>query len=79
MFDNLRDQASSSPYFQPEEEPIPETPVPGLPAPRRTLDQITGMTPQQRFIIAVMLLAVVCLLGTMGMMVLGKMVLPFFK
>ena len=78
MFDNLRDQAASSPYFQQEEEPIAESPLPGLPAPRRSIDQITGMTPQQRFIIAIMLLVVVCLLGMMAMMVLGRIVLPFF-
>jgi hypothetical protein len=78
MLDNLRDQAASSPYFQQEEEPIAEPQLPGLPPPRRSIDQITGMTPQQRFIIAIMLLVVVCLLGTMGMMVLGKFVLPLF-
>jgi hypothetical protein len=78
MLDNLRDSASQSPYFQQDEEPIPESGGPVAPPPRRSLDQITGMTPQQRFIIAVMLLVVVCLLGTMAMMVLGKFVVPFF-
>jgi hypothetical protein len=77
MLDNLRDQAASSPFFQ-EEEPIPETPGFIAPPPRRTIDQITGMTAQQRFIIAIMLLVVFCLLGTMGLMVTGKFVLPFF-
>ena len=76
MLDNLRDQAASSPYF--DEEPIPETPVRPPSTPRRTIDQMTGMTAQQRFIVAVMLLAVVCLLGTMAIMVTGRFVLPIF-
>lgn len=78
MFDNLRDQAASSPYFQQEDELIEERQLPGMPPPRRTLDQITGMTAQQRFMVAAMLLMVVCLLGTISLIVLGKMALPFF-
>jgi hypothetical protein len=78
MLDNLRDSASQSPYFQQDEEPIEEPQAPGMPPPRRSIDQITGMTPQQRFIIAAMLLVVVCLVGTMALMVLGKFYLPFF-
>jgi hypothetical protein len=78
MLDNLRDQAASSPYFQQDEEPIPEPQGPVVPPPRRSIDQITGMTPQQRFVIAAMLLVVTCLLGTMAMMVTGRFFLPFF-
>jgi hypothetical protein len=76
MLDNLRDQAASSPFFQ-EEEPLPE-PVPEGPPPRKTLDQMIGMNTQQRLIIALMLLVVVCLLGTMMLLVTGRFVLPIF-
>jgi hypothetical protein len=78
MLDNLRDQASSSPYFQQDDEPLPEPQGPVGPPPRRSIDQITGMTAQQRFIIAIMLLVVACLLGSMALMVTGRFVLPFF-
>ncbi len=43
----------------------------------RSFDQITGMTAQQRFILAVMLLVMVCLLGTMFLVITGKMVPSF--
>ncbi|HEY5269962.1 MAG TPA: hypothetical protein VII97_06465 [Anaerolineales bacterium] len=68
MLDNLRDQAS----FQ-EEEPLdPNAPKP--PKPRRSFDQITGMTAQQRFALAVMLSIMVCLLGTVFLLISGKIV-----
>jgi hypothetical protein len=75
MLDNLRDQAS----FQEEEEPLdPNAPKPPKPRkPRRSFDQITGMTAQQRFTLAVMLSIMVCLLGTMLLLIFGKIVPPF--
>jgi hypothetical protein len=76
MLDNLRDQAASSPFFQ-QEEPIGE-PVPEGPPPRKTLDQMIGMSAQQRFVLSLMLLVVVCLLGTMVLLVTGRLVLPIF-
>ncbi|KAF0107794.1 MAG: hypothetical protein FD146_1425 [Anaerolineaceae bacterium] len=76
MLDNLRDQAASSPFFQ-QEEPIAEQ-APEGPPPRKTIDQLTGMNARQRLILAAMLLVVVCLLGTMALLVTGRFVLPFF-
>lgn len=76
MLDNLRNQAESSPFFQEEEEPIVEH-VTEEPAPRKNIDQITGMNAKQRFIIAVMLLLVVCLMGVMLLLVTGRFSLPF--
>ena len=75
MLDNLRNQAT----FQPdEEEPLepsqPEQPKP--PKPRRSLDQITGTTDKQRFLLAVMLLVSVCLLGVILLVLTGTVVLP---
>ncbi|MDP2994850.1 MAG: hypothetical protein Q8N46_06990 [Anaerolineales bacterium] len=73
MLDNLRDQAS---FQEEEEEPLdPNAPKP--PKPRRSFDQITGMTARQRFAMAVMLSIMVCLLGTMLLLIYGKMVPSF--
>ncbi len=78
MLDNLRDDASTSPFF--EEEEIPdfleeeETPA------RKTdlfgwLAPIRALTPMQRFIISMMLLTTVCLLGTMFLLVTERFML----
>lgn len=78
MLDNLRDQAAQSEYFQEEEAPAFDEPavVQRRPA-RRGLDQLTGMNAQQRFLLAFMFLILVCLLGTMFLLVTGKVVPPF--
>jgi hypothetical protein len=75
MLDNLREQAS----FQEDEEPLDPglTEAPKPPKRRRSFDQITGTTAQQRFALAVMLLVIVCLLGTMFLFLSGKMVPSF--
>ncbi|HET9906398.1 MAG TPA: hypothetical protein VFQ23_07150 [Anaerolineales bacterium] len=75
MFDNLRDSAESSFY---EEEPNDlynePTPKSKSAAPRRRSNgKLLGMNAQQRFMISLMLLFTVCLVGTLAMLVLGKM------
>jgi len=72
MLDNLRDQAASS-QFEEEVVPVQEEVEP----PKLSLDQILGINVQQRFILSVMLLFVVCLLGVMFLFVTGKIVPPF--
>jgi hypothetical protein len=84
MLDNLRDQAS----FQDEKEPPdqkkikePKPPRPSRP-PRqrkqyRSFDDITHMSARQRFALAVMLLIIVALLGTMLLIISGKIVPSF--
>jgi hypothetical protein len=83
MLDNIRDQAS---FTEEEEQPDLNPPKPAKPAkppkvrkPRRSFDQITGMTAGQRLALAVMLSVIVCLLGTMLLIVLGKIVPPFMQ
>ncbi len=75
MLDNLRNQAAFTPD---EEEPLepsqPEEPKP--PKPRRSIDQITGTTDKQRLMLAVMLLVMVCLLGSIFLLITGTVVLP---
>ncbi|MEZ0395639.1 MAG: hypothetical protein ABWK53_04305 [Anaerolineales bacterium] len=78
MLDNLRDQAAQSEYFQEEAIPAFEEPaVVRRSAARRSLDQVTGMNAQQRFLLAFMLLILVCMLGTMFLLITGKIVPPF--
>jgi hypothetical protein len=76
MLDNLRSQAS----FQ-EEEPLDQNPPkPSMPRkPRRSFDQITGTTARQRFVLAIMLFLVVCLLGLTIVLITGRIVLPFLQ
>ena len=75
MFDNLRDQANSTPLyeeqakFQPEAEATADTPS-------RRSGRLLGMTARQRFLIAVLLLFAVCSLGAMCLMVTEKIGLP---
>ena len=75
MLDNLRDQAS----FQEEQKP-PEHKKNREPRQRRqyrSFDEITHMTAQQRFALAVMLLIIVTLLGIMLLVISGKIVPSF--
>ena len=76
MLDNLRNQSSFQPDEEESQEPIsPEQPR--LLKPRRSFDQVTGTTGKQRFLLAVMLLVVVCLMGVIILVVTGKVILPF--
>ena len=82
MFDNLRDSADSS-FYEEEPNDLYKEPVPasGKPKPtsaapkkrRKNNTQFLGMTAQQRFILSLMLLFTVCIMGTLAMLVLGKM------
>jgi len=75
MFDNLRDSAESS-FYEEEPNDLYKEPVAKPAARRRTVTssaRFLGMTPQQRFLISVMLLFTVCIIGTLAMFVLEKM------
>ncbi len=72
MFDNLREQANSTPFYG-EEEAQFQPAASAVSAPKRPADpRFLGMTAPQRFFIAVMLMLVVCLLGTMFLLITGK-------
>jgi hypothetical protein len=89
MLDDLRNQASFKEEEPPEvkesKPPKPAKPPkppkpPKKPRPRiqlPSMDKMTGMTPRQRFVLAVMLLIMVCLLGMMLLLVTGKVIPPF--
>jgi hypothetical protein len=79
MLDNLRDQSSSS-FFQDEgDDNIPESPDPktGSKKSRKFTGKFLGLKPQQLFILLLMSFMVVCLLGTMFLLVTGKILPPF--
>ncbi len=71
MFDNLREQANSSPFNQEEAQFQPAASTIAAP-PRRSSPRLLGMTGPQRFLLSLMLLAAVCLLGTMCLLLSGK-------
>jgi hypothetical protein len=70
MFDNLREDANSNLYD--EEAKFQSTAGTesafGAPSSRRIL----GMTAVQRFVIVFMLFLAVCIIGTMALLIMGK-------
>lgn len=80
MLDDLRNSASSG--YTPEPEPTsspPSQPSEALPPPtRQTSQPFLGMTAGQRFVLALFLLLIACILGTFCLLVTGKVWLPFF-
>ena len=71
MFDNLRD--SASPFYEEEQNDLYKEseakPVASRPRNKRFL----GMTAQQRFLVAMMVMFMVCIAGVLAMFVTGKM------
>ena len=82
MFDNLRD-FSDEPLYEEETNDLYKEPgdvdtmVSEAPAPKakkkKKNKKFLGMTAQQRFILSVMFMLTVCMVGTLAMLVLGKM------
>lgn len=73
MLDDLRERASESDFFS-DEEPAFEYKDTESPAASQQL--FLGMTPIQRFVIAVMALMMVCMMGVFFLLVTGKIYLP---
>ncbi|RPI33705.1 MAG: hypothetical protein EHM70_05210 [Chloroflexota bacterium] len=71
MFDDLRQQADSS--FEEEEQDQ------GMETSRRVRParNFLGMTPVQRFVIAVMVLMMTCILGSFCLLVSERIFVPF--
>jgi hypothetical protein len=69
MLDELREQASSTSFVEEEQPPTPRAPY----RERRFL----GMTAFQRFFIALMMLMIICILGTFILVVAEKVVPGF--
>lgn len=70
MLDDLRNSASNS--FQEEEEPLPETNTVVRQRLQRSGEPFLGMTPQQRFVIALLIFMMVSVLGILTLVVTQK-------
>ncbi|HPH96373.1 MAG TPA: hypothetical protein PKW33_06955 [Anaerolineaceae bacterium] len=78
MLDNLRESANQSPFFQ-DEQPEPEPqPAPEQPKkPKAASGPFLGMTAVQRFVLALILFFMTCVLGGFFLLVTEKIMLPF--
>ena len=76
MLDNSRDSASQSPFFQEEQTPPPQ---PNRGHSKGPSDgRFLGMSPAQRFIVALMLFLMVCVMGSFLLLAAEKIVPPLF-
>jgi len=75
MLDDLREQANDSEFFAGENASFEYS---DTLAPRKTLRLFLGMTPLQRFVIAVMVMLMVCVMGALLLLISEKVFLPFF-
>lgn len=76
MFDNLRDSADSSSFYEEDDNELyrePSSEPAAAPKPKRRETRILGLTGQQRFLLSLMLFLTVCAVGTLAMLFLGKM------
>ena len=76
MFDNLRDDSSFYEEDQPDSYKEPEAQVQPAAVKRRKRNsdpRVLGMTAQQRFIVAFLLMITVCVMGMLAMFVTGRM------
>lgn len=75
MLDDLRNSSS----FLDDEEPQNQEPETNRVRPvyQRRKDTFLGMTAQQRFIVALMLFLMVCVLGAVALVISGSVILPF--
>ena len=71
MFDNLRQQANDTPFYE-EESKFQQPSRGNIPPPNKSSGKLLGMTATQRFIVAVMLLIAVCVLGSMCLLLTGR-------
>ncbi len=72
MLDDLREQADDAAFLEDEDDFFDLD----YDSPAQTL--FLGMTPVQRFIIAVMVMMMVCILSTFCLLVTEKIAFPFF-
>lgn len=78
MFDGLRNDASDTSGFDEPVEFFPEDkPAASRPKRRKPSNKFLGLTPMQRFILALLLMFAVCALGSMCLFLTEKFVIPF--
>jgi hypothetical protein len=74
MFDNLRDQSKSSPFYE-EEAKFQQAAGTLAPPVPDSSNRLLGMTGPQRFVLSVMLMIMVCIMGAMALLITGKLVI----
>lgn len=77
MFDNLRQKSAEQAEFLNDDAPPPPSKPPKAPRPRRSGGGI-GISPAQRFLLALMLFLNVTVLGCFALIVFEKIALPLF-
>ena len=79
MFDNLRQKSAEQAEFLSDDTPAPVEPkAPARAATVRTSRPILGLSPAQRFLLAVVLFLNVTVLGCFALLVFQKITLPLF-
>lgn len=73
MIDNLREDASK-PFYEEEEAQFKPAEIS---TPARSNGRFLGLTPMQRFVLALMLMFAVCALGAMCLLITEKIRIPF--
>ena len=76
MFDHLRQQSTDENPPEEAEAPTPEYTL-SAPAPSGGSDRLFGLTPLQRFLLALMLFLNITMLGCFALLAFEKIVLPF--
>ena len=74
MFDNLRDESKSSPFYE-EEAKFQQAAGTPAAASVRGSRSFLGMTAPQRFILSVMVMVTVCVMGAMALLITGRFVI----
>lgn len=69
MLDNLREDVSAKSFA---DEEAKFQPAAGTESPRRRSGRFLGMTPIQRFVVAVMFFLSVCVIGALFLLIMGK-------
>jgi hypothetical protein len=76
MFDNLRQKSAEQAEFLGDEAPAPVEPK-ASPRPARSGLPLLGLSPAQRFLLALILFLNVTVLGCLALLVFQKIALPF--
>jgi hypothetical protein len=74
MFEDFRKQAEEANFLEEDQEELLR-----VETPHDADGRFLGMTPMQRFIVALMVLFMTIILGVLFLLVTSKVVLPFFS
>ena len=77
MFDNLRQKSAEQAEFLSDAVPVPADAI-ATPRPARVGRRLLGLSPAQRFLLALILFLNVTVLGCFALLVFQKITLPFF-